>query len=101
MTPLDSHPATLRFEPGPGEAALVELSQGFVKLHPRAVSNKLESGVEIVGVLTLPRGEIPVSGRVERVGTDGILVKLDMLIDEYASLLNRYMSELQLLDFVI
>ncbi len=101
VTPLESHPATLRFEPGPAEAALVELSQGFVKLHPKAASNKLEPGVEIVGVLTLPRGAIPVSGKIERVGTDGILVKLDLLIDEYASLLNRYMNELQLLDFVI
>jgi hypothetical protein len=52
-------------------------------------------------VLALPKGEIPVSGRVERTGSDGILFKLDLLIDEYQKAMMGYMTELQMLDFVV
>lgn len=100
VSPLESHPASLHMQNGSNGArvAIVELSQGFLKLHSDA---KLDPGHEVVGVLTLPRGEIPVSGRVERTGTDGVLVKLDLLIDDYATSLSRYIVELQMLDFVV
>lgn len=101
VTPLDAHPASLRIErgtPKPVKGAVLELSEGYLKVQPMP---KLEAGAEIVGVLALPRGEIPVSGRVERRGTDGALLKLDQLIPEYAAELNRYITELQMLDFVV
>ena len=101
VTPLDAHPATLRVErgiPKPATGAVVELSEGYLKVAPLP---KLEVGAEIVGVLSLPRGEIPVSGRVDRRGGDGLLVKLDLLIPAYAAELNRYITELQMLDFVV
>lgn len=100
VSPLESHPASLRLQNGASgtNLTIVELSQGFLKLHSDA---KLDAGQEVVGVLSLPRGEIPVSGRVERSGTDGVLVKLDLLIDEYAKSLSGYMVELQMLDFVV
>lgn len=101
VAPLASHPASFKLQNGVPKAltvSVVELSEGFIKLHPDA---KLEQGSEVVGVLTLPRGQLPLSGKVERIGTDGVLLKLDLLIDEYGTSLRSYMSELQILDFVV
>lgn len=101
VTPMESHPAVVRIEQGtakPVTVSVIELSEGFLKLKPVP---KLESGAEVVGVLSLPRGEIPVSGKVERAGTDGVLLRMDLLIDDYAQALSRYMAELQMLDFVV
>ena len=69
-----------------------------MKLSPAA---KCDPGSEITVVLSLPKRELPVSGKVERIGGDGVLVKLDLLIDDYAVALNQYMSELRMLDFVV
>lgn len=106
VSPLESHPATLRIHDGPaangGAVPIVELSEGFLKLQtPETVARKYEPGREIVGVLTMPKGQIPVSGRVERLGPDGILLRLDLLIEEYDAALRGYMAELQMLDFVV
>ena len=60
-----------------------------------------DAGTEVSGVLSLPRHELAVSGKVERVGTDGALLKLDLLIEEYKTALSAYMTELQMLDFVV
>ncbi|NUP05725.1 MAG: cyclic nucleotide-binding domain-containing protein [Polyangiaceae bacterium] len=103
VVPLESHPAFVRIEgngakPGSAGLPIVELSEGFLKIGPEP---KLESGMEVVGVLKLPKGELPVSGRVERSGPDGVLVKLDTLIDQYAASMRGYIVELQMLDFVV
>ncbi|HTJ81169.1 MAG TPA: cyclic nucleotide-binding domain-containing protein [Polyangiaceae bacterium] len=102
VSPQPTHPATARLAngsaPNGARVDVIELSEGFLKLSPSA---KLSAGAEATLVLTLPKGEIPVSGKVERAGTDGVLLKLDMLIDEYKHALNGYMTELQMLDFVV
>jgi len=102
VSPQPTHPASARLANGGGSNGtrvdVIELSEGFLKLSPTA---KLATGAEATLVLTLPKGEIPVSGKVERAGTDGILLKLDLLIDEYKRALNGYMTELQMLDFVV
>jgi len=97
VSPTDSHPASARLTTGQA-ATVVELSEGFIKLR---TEKKTEPGAELTLVVALPRCELPLSGRVERVGTDGVLLKLDLLIDEYASALSQYMSELRMLDFVV
>lgn len=97
VTPIESHPASVRMN-GSKPIPVVELSEGFLKLDKSA---GLEPGSEATMVLALPKGEIPVSGRVERTGSDGILFKLDMLIDEYKAAMAGYMTELQMLDFVV
>ncbi|NUO51875.1 MAG: cyclic nucleotide-binding domain-containing protein [Polyangiaceae bacterium] len=97
VSPIESHPASVRLNGGP-HIPVVELSEGFLKL---ASTANLAQGAEATLVLALPKGEIPVSGRVERLGTDGILFKLDLLIDEYKQAMAGYMTELQMLDFVV
>lgn len=97
VSPTPSHPATARM-PGGGSSDVVELSEGFLKLAPTA---NLAPGAEATFVLSMPKGEIPVSGKVERSGSDGILLRLDLLIDDYKHALNGYMTELQMLDFVV
>lgn len=97
VSPMPTHPATVRL-PNGKRADVVELSEGYLKIAP-AVS--LARGAEATLVLALPKGEIPVSGKVERSGKDGILLKLDLLIDEYKAALNGYMTELQMLDYVV
>lgn len=97
VSPVDSHPASARLEGG-APIPIVELSEGYLKLAPAA---PLTAGNEATFVLSLPRGEIPVSGKVERVGKDGVLLRLDLLIDEYKGSLASYMTELQMLDFVV
>jgi CRP-like cAMP-binding protein len=97
VSPMESHPASVRLNGG-RPIPVVELSEGFLKL---AASANLAPGSEATMVLALPKGEIPVSGRVERSGSDGILFKLDLLIDEYKQAMVGYMTELQMLDFVV
>jgi CRP/FNR family cyclic AMP-dependent transcriptional regulator len=97
VSPLESHPAKVRFNGGT-TVPVVELSEGFLKL---AATKELKAGAEATMVLALPKGEIPVSGRVERAGSDGVLLRLDMLIDEYKQAMVGYMTELQMLDFVV
>lgn len=97
VSPVESHPASARLEGG-SKAEVVELSQGFVKISPQP---KVKLGSELTLVLALPSREIPISGRVERAGADGLLIKLDLLIDEYQDALCGYMTELQMLDIVV
>jgi CRP/FNR family cyclic AMP-dependent transcriptional regulator len=96
VAPTATHPAELRLEGK--KVAIIELSEGFLKLSNDA---GFDAGTEVSGVLSLPRHELAVSGRVERVGTDGALLKLDLLIEEYKTALSAYMTELQMLDFVV
>ena len=53
------------------------------------------------GVLVLSTREIPVSGTVEAAGAEGATIKLDLLIKEYAAVLQDYLTRLQMLDFVV
>ncbi len=78
--------------------SVLELSDGWLRLAglPDAVK-----GAHWSGVLVLPAREIPVSGTIDAVSERGALVKLDLLIDEYASVLQDYLTRLQMLDFVV
>ena len=57
-------------------------------------------GAHWSGVLVLPGRDIPVSGTVESVD-DTVLVKLDLLIEDYAASLADYLTRVQMLDFVV
>jgi CRP/FNR family cyclic AMP-dependent transcriptional regulator len=78
---------------------LLELSEGFLKLELHA--NSWPKGAEWTGVLILPSGEVMVSGRVIRAGADGVVMQLDLLIDQYKQAILDYITRLQMLDFVI
>ncbi len=97
VSPLVSHPASVRMNGGK-MIPVVELSEGFLKVD---ASIGLAPGAEATMVLALPTGEIPVSGKVERTGTDGVLLRLDLLIEDYKQAMSGYMTELQMLDFVV
>lgn len=96
VAPTSTYPAALRLEDG-GELPVVEISDGFVKVG--APVGRVAS--EAVHVLVLPTGEVPVSGTVIREGKDGVVVKLDVLVDPYKEALEDYVTRLQLLDFVV
>ena len=96
-------------EPAPTLQATVRLDDGVV-VAVRALSNDLlrlarsagapAKGSHWSGVLVLPGREIPVSGTIESLD-ETVLVKLDLLIDEYAVALADYLTRVQMLDFVV
>lgn len=96
VVPTPGYEANARFQER--AVQVVELSEGYVKLDRAA---GFSEGAEVSGVLALPQGELPLSGRIVRTGQDGVLVKLDMMIDEYHRAFTNYVTQLQLLDFVV
>lgn len=97
VSPVAGHDASLRLTDG-RHAPVIELSEGHIKLDKTAA---MPEGTELSAVLRLPQREMPVSGRVVRVGPDGILVRLDLLIEDYQAAFQGYLTQLQLLDFVV
>ncbi|HET7505318.1 MAG TPA: cyclic nucleotide-binding domain-containing protein [Kofleriaceae bacterium] len=53
------------------------------------------------GVLELAGKEIPISGTVSRVADDQITITFDLLIDEFAAILEGYLTRAQLLDVLV
>ncbi|MFH1130898.1 MAG: cyclic nucleotide-binding domain-containing protein [Pseudomonadota bacterium] len=60
-----------------------------------------DSGAEWSGVLRLDGPEIPISGTVLRTIGNRVDLELDLLIDEYSSTLDGYLTRIQLLDFML
>ncbi|MFO0756313.1 MAG: cyclic nucleotide-binding domain-containing protein [Byssovorax sp.] len=75
-----------------------EISDGYLRLPADA---GLDKGKAWSGVLVLPAGEIPVSGTAESAGEGGALIKLDLLIEQYAGVLRDYLTRVQMLDFIV
>lgn len=80
------------------QVAIKELSTDWLRLAP---TDTLKPGAYWSGVLVIPTGEIPVSGTVDNVGTDGVLIQLDMLISSYHAALEEYLTRVHMLDFVV
>jgi CRP/FNR family transcriptional regulator, cyclic AMP receptor protein len=76
-----------------------EISDGLLRLAKGDAA--LEVGSEWSGVLVTPGGEVPVSGKVEAGGEDGAVIRLDLLIEQYAAILRDYLTRVQMLDFVV
>jgi CRP/FNR family transcriptional regulator, cyclic AMP receptor protein len=53
------------------------------------------------GVLELAGNDIPISGTVVRAGDDHITIAFDLLIDEFATVLEGYLTRAQLLDVLV
>lgn len=79
---------------------VVEMSDTCVRLG-RVPSPAPAPGSDWSGVLVIPSGEIPLLGRVDSVEGGTMLVKLDLLIDEYAAKLAEHLTRVQMLDFVV
>jgi len=100
-----------RVEPPPMLAASLRLddhSKSSVSQISRThLSFNLDDGqlpqpdARISGVLWLSGPEIPVSGKVLRTIERRVDLELDLLLDEYAALLEGYLTRIQMLDFLV
>jgi CRP/FNR family transcriptional regulator, cyclic AMP receptor protein len=98
VSPVPALPAHLRLD-DKSEVRIVDLSDAYLKLE--GPKDKVAPKGDLVAVLVLPSREILVSGKVQRTGKDGLVVKLDVLIDEYHAALEDYVTRLQMLDYVV
>jgi CRP/FNR family cyclic AMP-dependent transcriptional regulator len=80
-------------------ANLVELSR--THLNVRLGGAMPKAGDEIAGVLVLAGPEIPVSGRILRVQGDRAVIVLDLLLDEFATAFEGYLTRVQMFDFLV
>ena len=99
MEPVPSLEARVRYDDG-AEVRVVQMSAAFMQLD-RDVAQTRQIGAHFSAVLVLPSGEIPVSGTVESADDGGTTIALDLLIPEYASALEDYLTRLEMLDFVV
>ncbi len=98
VEPPAALPATVRLD-GDRRAPVVQLSRTHVRF--RAADQVPRAGEHITGVLWLSGPELPVSGRVLRVIEDRVDVELDLFIDEYADILEGYLTRCHMLDFLV
>jgi CRP/FNR family cyclic AMP-dependent transcriptional regulator len=102
--------ANYRVEPPPALAAELRLDDGraanVIELSRTHVNVRLAGALpkandEISGVLTLSGPEIPISGRILRVQGDRMVIVLDLLLDEFATVLEGYLTRVQMFDFLV
>lgn len=98
VAPVPTLPAHLRMD-DKSTVRIVDLSDAYLKVE--GPKDKVAPKGDLVAVLVLPSREILVSGKVLRSGKDGLVVKLDVLIDEYHAALEDYVTRLQMLDYVV
>jgi CRP-like cAMP-binding protein len=99
VSPAANYAAQVRLDNG-RVISVLEVSEGYLKVEGAA--KDLTSDPSFwAGVLVMPTGEIVVSGSVLREDPNGVVVKLDTLVDEYKKKLDDYTTRLQLLDFVV
>jgi CRP/FNR family transcriptional regulator, cyclic AMP receptor protein len=99
VTPTDSLPAFVKLDSG-AKVAVLEISNGYMKLEGKG-SRLTKDAAIWVGVLALPLAEVAVSGSLERQAEDGIVVKLDTLLDDTRAAVETYVTQVQLMDFVV
>ena len=85
---------------GGATVPVVEISDALLRL-ARGAGTPATKGTDWSGVLITPGGEVPVSGKVESADGNGTLIKLDLFIDQYATVLRDYLTRVQMLDYVV
>lgn len=102
--------ANYRVEPPAALAAQLRLDDGrtgdVVELSRTHLNVRLPGALpkpdaEISGALVLAGPEIPVSGRILRVQGDRVVIVLDLLLDEFATALEGYLTRVQMFDFLV
>lgn len=81
------------------EAPVVQISRTHVSV--RLDGQRPGTGERISGVLKLSGPEIPISGVVLRNIGDRVDLELDLLIEEYAAILEGYLTRVQMLDVLV
>jgi CRP/FNR family cyclic AMP-dependent transcriptional regulator len=99
VEPAHTLRASVRFDDG-REVPVLALSNTWLRL-PLPTGAPPPWGLAWSGVLVLPTGEIPLSGTVDSADAEGVLIHLDLLIEEYEAKLEDYLTRLQMLDFVV
>jgi CRP/FNR family transcriptional regulator, cyclic AMP receptor protein len=90
--------ASLRLDDG-RVASVVEMSRTHINC--RFTGALPAPNSELSGVLVLAGPEIPVSGRILRVQGDRVVLVLDLLLDEFAAVLEGYLARVQMFDFLV
>lgn len=98
VEPAHTLKASVRLDGG-AVVTVHEMNDGV--LHLAKLPTPLVKGAHWSGVLILPSGEVPVSGVIESSSESGVHIKLDLLISDYAAVLQEYLTRLQMLDFVV
>jgi CRP/FNR family transcriptional regulator, cyclic AMP receptor protein len=97
--------ANYRVEPPSALASNLRLDDGrvgdVIELSRTHINVRLPGALpkpndEICGVLVLAGPEIPISGRILRVQGDRIVIVLDLLLDEFATALEGYLTRVQM-----
>lgn len=99
VEPPSALPVSLRLDAGHGK--VIDISRTHISITPPAALAPATEGSWLSGVLSLASTEIPVSGKVHRVSGGRITLELDLLIDEYAGVLENYLTRAQLLDVLV
>lgn len=97
VQPPVSLPAQMRIDSGQFEVDDISRTHVGVK----GVTKAPAEGAWLSGVLVLAGTEIPISGRVHRVKDTRVTIELDLLIDEFAAVLEGYLTRAQLLDVLV
>lgn len=98
VEPTRAMPASVRVDGG-AQVDVVALSNEWLHLAPHGKPPK--PGSEWNAVLVIGGDEMVVSGNVDRVADDRIVIDLDPLIDELAGKLEGHLTRLQMLDIVV
>ncbi|HET9627125.1 MAG TPA: cyclic nucleotide-binding domain-containing protein [Kofleriaceae bacterium] len=85
------------------DGAIASISRSDMTLRQAKPSAKPSAKIDqwCSGVLDLAGTEIPISGTVTRIADDQVTVTFDLLIDEYAAILEQYLTRAQLLDVLV
>ncbi len=99
VEPPEAHSAWLRFDDG-SRAMVVEISRTHLSYRNPGGALPAE-GARLSAVLNLSGPEIPVGGIVLRTIDDRVDLELELLLDEFGSSLDGYLTRLQLLDLML
>ena len=97
VDPPPALPVSVRFTDEVAQAVL-DLSRTHLSII--TPSPAPEVGTWLAGALNLAGSEILISGRITRVKDRKLTMELDLLIDEYAAILEGYLTRAQLLDIL-
>ena len=97
VEPPPAMAAHVRFDAG--KAPVADISRTHVTV--AVEGTPAAAGTWVSGVLHLAGTEIPISGRVHRVHGQRLTLELDLLIDEFAQILEGYLTRAQLLDDLV
>jgi CRP/FNR family cyclic AMP-dependent transcriptional regulator len=99
VNPPDTMPARVRFGDN-GAYPVVEISRTHLSFN-QDKGTLPSSGETLTGVLNLNGPELSISGKVLRTIDRRVDLELGLLIEEYGSMLDGYLTRIQMFDFMV